>query len=131
MREIKCRDTVVRVRASNLTLLFYKQEFKRDVVGDFSGMLAAVVGGLATTEGGKFDLSALDLSKIDSIVWLQIVWAMAKSAEFKGNSDFPNFFEWVETTDDLEIFTKDSLLAVAEEAAKGFFRADLKKFIKV
>lgn len=132
MRELSCGDQKVRVRASNLTLLFYKQEFKRDVVGDFAAMLTELVGGLQALSGGKkFDLANIDLSKLDSVVLLQIIWSMAKSAEYDGSSKFPNFTDWIGTVDDLNIFNKDVLLAVAEEGAKGFFRTDLKKFIKI
>lgn len=131
MKELLFGDKTVRVRASNLTLLFYKQEFERDVVGDFSSMLIGLAGGLQALSGGeKFDFSSLDLGKLDSVVLLQIIWAMAKSAEYNGSNKFPNFYQWIKEEDDLNIFNKEVLLAVAEEGARGFFRTDLKKFIK-
>jgi hypothetical protein len=131
VKELKFGDQTLRVRASNLTLLFYKQEFKRDVVGDFAGMLTGLIGGLQAVSGDKkIDLSAIDLSQIDSVTLLQVIWAMAKSAEYNGSTAFPGFSDWLVKVDDLNIFNKETLVAVAEEAASGFFRTDIKQFFK-
>lgn len=104
MREIKIGGKEIRVKASPLTLLFYKQEFKSDMIGDIL----------------KLHAVQKNPAELDSLIFLQIIWAMNKAAEY--GKDFPSFPKWLETLDAFDISDTDMLKAVFEEAAEGFFR---------
>lgn len=58
--------------------------------------------------------------KLDSLMFLQIIWAMEKTTNF--GRDFPSFTKWLEGLDSFDISDTDMLKAVFEEAAEGFFR---------
>lgn len=104
MREIKIGGKEIRVKASPLTLLFYKQEFKSDMIGDIL----------------KLHGVQNNPEKLDSLMLLQVIWAMNKTAEF--GKDFPSFPRWLEALDSFDISDTDMLKAVFEEATEGFFR---------
>lgn len=104
MRDIKIGDKTVRVTASPVTLYIYKKEFGTDLVGD-----------LLSLEELEYDPSALD-----SIKFLQMAWAMAKTANMPNN--FPDFVTWLSEFDYVD-FSEDSMMTgIVEEAEKGFFR---------
>lgn len=105
MREITIGEKQVRVRATPLALLYYKQEFGTDLVGD-------VV---------KLQAVEKDPSQIDSVVFLQMIWAMAKADAGPGNK-FPSFYEWVSGLESFDITDQGLIGAIMEEAADGFFR---------
>lgn len=109
MREITISEKKIRVRATPLTLLFYKQAFGTDLVGDMVKMR-----GLEK-----------DPSQIDSVVLLQIIWAMAK-ADVGPGKQFPSFIEWVGALESFDISDPGMMQAVMEEAADGFFRRGVK-----
>lgn len=109
MREINIGEQVVRVRATPLALLFYKQEFKSDLLGDLA----------------KMDAVEQDISRLDTVMFLQLIWAMAKAEQF-GKGEFPAFVNWVGTLDSFDISDVNILNAVLEEAANGFFRTGVK-----
>lgn len=104
MREINIGEKIIKVRATPLTLLFYKQEFKSDMIGDIM----------------KLQVVKNSPEQLDSLLFLQIIWAMEKTANF-GN-DFPSFTKWLETLDSFDISDADMLKVVFEEATDGFFR---------
>ena len=103
MREITIGDKQLRLRATPLALLFYKQEFGSDLVGDMMGMQEL------KTDPGQFD----------SVIFLQIIWALAKADNPK---DFPSFVTWVSSLDAFDFSDEEIMLAVMEEAVDGFFR---------
>lgn len=105
MREINIDGKQVRVKATPLALLYYKQEFKSDLVGDMAKMRAL----------------EKDPTKIDSVVLLQMIWAMAKADAGPGNK-FSSFYEWVSALESFDITDRELIGAVMEEAADGFFR---------
>jgi len=94
------------LKASPLALLFYKQEFKSDLVGDLIKF------------AGNIDK---DLSKIDTVVLLQMMWAMAKAANGLGKA-FPPFAKWLEGLDGIDFTDLELMDAVIKEAENGFFR---------
>jgi hypothetical protein len=102
MREIKIGDKTVRVRASALALLFYKQEFKSDLLGDMVKM-----------QGIESDPSQLDL-----VSCLQLVWAMAKADSY--GKPFPGFEGWLAGFDSFDISDPSFLLEALGEASDGF-----------
>ena len=103
MREITIGEKQIRVRATPLALLFYKQEFTTDLIGDLISMQEM----------------ASDPSQFDSIKMLQLIWAMAKADDAKG---FPSFEAWLADLESFDFADNDIMTAVIEEATDGFFR---------
>lgn len=107
MREIQIGDKTIRVRATPLALLYYRQEFKSDLIGDLVSMQAM----------------ATDPSRFDALKFLQLIWAMAKADKSEG---FPSFESWLASLDSFDFADQDLLAAVMEEATDGFFRGGRK-----
>lgn len=105
MREITIGEKQIRVRATPLALLYYRQEFKADLIGDLISMQEV----------------ASDPSQFDSIKMLQLIWAMNKADKPEG---FPSFEGWLSNLDSIDFDDGDMMTAVIEEAADGFFRGD-------
>jgi hypothetical protein len=111
MREITIGDTKLGVRGSPLALLYYKQAFRSDLVGDISRM-----GGPDAKKGQQ-----LDPERLDTVVLLQATWAMAK-ANAGVSAQFPPFESWLESLSGLDFSAPEFLGAVMEEIVDGFFR---------
>jgi hypothetical protein len=107
MREITVGGKQMRVRATPLALLYYRQEFKADLVGDLISMQEM----------------ANDPSQFDSIKVLQLIWAMNKADKPEG---FPSFEGWLSGLDGIDFADGDMMTAVIEEATDGFFRGGRK-----
>jgi hypothetical protein len=107
MREITIGDKTIRVRATPLALLYYKQEFSVDLVGDLMSM----------------QNMANDPSQFDALKFLQLIWAMAKADDPK---TFPSFETWLSTLDSFDFTDPGLMTAVVEEATDGFFRGGRK-----
>ncbi|MEJ8546693.1 hypothetical protein [Brevibacillus borstelensis] len=105
MRELQIDGKQVRVRATPLALLYYKQEFKTDLLGDLM----------------KMQNIRDDPSQIDIVAILQLIWAMAKADSL--GKPFPSFVEWVGSLENFDITDQGLFAAVMEEAAEGFFRS--------
>jgi hypothetical protein len=105
MREITIGEKQIRVRATPLALLYYRQEFKADLIGDLISMQEV----------------ASDPSQFDSIKMLQLIWAMNKADKPEG---FPSFERWLSNLDSIDFDDGDMMTAVIKEAADGFFRGD-------
>jgi hypothetical protein len=103
MRTIKIGKQEIGLKATPLALLFYKQQFKSDLVSDLLKM-----------EGIE-----KDPSKLDGVLILQIAWAMAKAYEGVGKK-FPDFISWVAELDGFDF--SEIATDVMEEAQDGFFR---------
>lgn len=116
MREINIGEQTVRVRATPLALLFYKQEFHTDLLGDLTKMEA-----LVKNKDGE---QQVDPSKFDMVAILQMVWAMAKADAF--GKPFPSFMDWLASLDGMDLSDPMFLVAALEEAAEGFFRGGAK-----
>ena len=107
MREIQIGEKTIRVRATPLALLYYRQEFKTDLIGDLMSMQAM----------------ATDPSQFDALKFLQIIWAMAKADKPEG---FPSFEAWLADMESFDFADNDIMTAVVEEATDGFFRGGRK-----
>lgn len=105
MRTIKIGEKEIGLKATPLALLFYRQEFKTDLIGDLLKMQAI----------------ADDPSALDSVALLQIAWAMNKAAEGTGKA-FPHFESWLEQFEYVDFSDADMLTEIMNEAADGFFR---------
>lgn len=104
MKELNIGDQKLRVRATPLALLFYKQEFKTDLLGDLV----------------KMEALKTDPSKLDSVALLQLIWSMAKADVYP--EKFPSFMEWLSSLTGFDLSDSTLLAAALEEAADGFFR---------
>ena len=107
MREITISEKTIRVRATPLALLYYRQEFKTDLIGDLISMQEM----------------ANDPSQFDSIKMLQLIWAMNKADKPEG---FPSFEGWLSNLDSIDFGDGDMMTAAIEEAEDGFFRGGRK-----
>ena len=107
MREITIGEKTIRVRATPLALLYYRQEFKTDLIGDLISMQEM----------------ANDPSQFDSIKMLQLIWAMNKADKPEG---FPSFEGWLSNLDSVDFADADIMTTVIEEATDGFFRGGRK-----
>lgn len=106
MREVKFGEQTVRVRATPLALLFYKQEFKSDLLGDLI----------------KMEKADKDISQLDSITILQLTWAMAK-ADAGPVVKFPSFEMWLGELETFDISDSEAITSIMQEAMDGFFRS--------
>lgn len=114
MRELNIGDQIVRVRATPLALLYYKQEFKTDLMGDLTKLST---------------VSTDDMAKFDTLAILQMVWAMAKADAF--GSKFDSFEKWLGSFEYINLADPTLLTGAVEEATEGFFRTNgLKGAIK-
>ncbi len=105
MREITIAGKRVRIKASPLALLYYKQAFGTDLTGDM----------LRMRNLGK------DLASFDACVVLQMLWAMAK-AEVGPGKGFPSFEQWLAELESVDFSDPVLAAGVMEEAQEGFFR---------
>jgi hypothetical protein len=103
MRTIQIGEKQIGLKATPLALLFYKQAFGSDLVGDLI----------------KMQSIENDPSKLDSVFFLQLTWAMAKANEGIGKQ-FPDFTTWVAGLEEFDL--SDVMPVIMEEANNGFFR---------
>ena len=62
-----------------------------------------------------------DMSRLDSVAILQLVWAMNKAYNGMGKS-FPGFEKWLEGLDGVDFTDQEFMNVVFAEAKDGFFR---------
>ena len=105
MKTVQLGSKKIGLKATPLALLFYKQEFGSDLVTDLIELSKA----------------EMDLSKLDFVVLLQLVWAMNRTYTGPGKQ-FPNFEEWLAQFDSMNLDDEQFYLDVLEEAEHGFFR---------
>lgn len=120
MKELQIGSKVVRIRATPLALIYYKQEFKKDLVGDLLKMVQDLMG--ANLLKGDVNLGAenIDIGALDVSLFLQLTWAMSKADNF--GKEFPTFETWVSQLEEFDLFSNDLITQVITEAASGFFR---------
>jgi hypothetical protein len=105
MRTIRIDEQEIGLKATPLALLYYRQEFKSDLIGDLLKMQAL----------------ADDPSALDSVALLQIAWAMNKAAEGMGKA-FPHFESWLAQFEYVDFSDADTMMEIMNEAMDGFFR---------
>ncbi|MBE2934953.1 hypothetical protein HPJ99_06860 [Anoxybacillus flavithermus] len=106
MRTIQIGEKQIGLKATPLALLYYKQAFNNsDLIGDMM----------------KMQSLADDPSTFDSVLLLQIAWAMAKAHEGVGKP-FPDFTTWVAELDSFDFSDTTVMGAIMDEATDGFFR---------
>lgn len=105
MRIIKIGEKEVGIKASPLSLLYYRQAFGSDLIKDLI----------------KFKDAQKDPANIDVFVLLQMVWAMARAFEGPGKP-FKDFETWLAEFDEFDFSDESTMKAIMEEAMDGFFR---------
>ena len=110
MRTVKIGNKEIGLRATPLALLYYQQEFKKDLLADLMSLQA-----MAEIANG-------DYSGLDSIKILQLVYAMHKADKF-GKKQAPDFVSWLAKLDNIDFADQDFMLEVMDEAMDGFFRS--------
>lgn len=108
MRDIKIGDKSYRVNASALALLFYRQEFKSDLIKDFT----------------KFSVEIeRDNTAYDGLCLLQLLWAMNKAAVIPAKQ--PSFEEWlIEIGSSLDFSDLEFAGGILTAVSDGFFSAN-------
>lgn len=98
MRDITIGESTYGVSATTLALLFYKQEFKSDLIKDYS---------------------KLSIDNLDTVIVLQIFWAMNKAHKLpEKQSSFEN---WCGSLDGIDYGDPDLFKGILLEAAEGLF----------
>lgn len=109
MRKVKLGGKEIELRASPLALLFYRQAFGRDLIGDISSFQSMS----QTLKDGDF-------SQFDSVLLLQLAYAMNKAS--KPGKAFPAFEAWLNELDAVAFDDPEWMVGIVEEAVDGFFR---------
>lgn len=133
MRELKMGASSMPVRATPLTMLFYKQEFDADMTKDYMGVMNGFLAAFPSLAGKSADELAavvLDPSEVtaesiakaemDVVGILKLVWAMGKAAVHP--QPWPCFENWVVSIGEIDVFDVDFLAAALAVAADGLFR---------
>lgn len=105
MRNVKIGGEEYRVMATPITLFFYKKEFKSDLIGDFVPL----------------QNMQNDPHSFDGAVFLQITWAMIKTAQ---KNTTPAFEQWINGLPYVNFDDVDMLTGIFNEAIEGFFRSE-------
>ncbi len=131
MRELKVGEATLPVKATPLSLLFYRQEFGSDMTKDFLTVMKGFISMFPGASGKNLeDLSELDVSgvtmdsisaaEIDTLGVLKLVWAMAKAGCYP--EPWPRFEPWVASLDGVTVLDESFFAAALEVAADGLFR---------
>lgn len=107
MRIIKIGDKEIGLKASPLALLYYKQDFKKDLIAD----LMSLQGLTKFAEG--------DYSALNSVLLLQILYVLNKAYNF--GKKFPDFTRWLAEFDSIDLM--EIIPELVEEIEDGFFRS--------
>ena len=103
MRNVKIGGIEYRVMATPITLFYYKKEFHKDLISDFLPM----------------QNMETDLSTFDGMVFLQMAWAMIKTAGEK----LPTLEQWIASLPYVNFEDEEMVLGIIQEAQEGFFRS--------
>ncbi|WP_130807646.1 hypothetical protein [Senegalia massiliensis] len=103
MRNVKIGEKEYKLAGGPMTLYFYKKEFKEDLIGNLM----------------KFSEMEEDPSKLDSIIVLQMAWAMHKTAK---TGQLISFEQWMESLEYVDFEDPDMMLNIITEAQESFFR---------
>ncbi|KXS45600.1 MAG: phage-like protein [Candidatus Frackibacter sp. T328-2] len=110
MRTIQIGEKELGLRATPLALLYYQQEFDKDLMADLVSMEEMV---------DKFEDE--DYSRFDSVKILQLCYAMNKADNF--GESFPDFEKWLSELGSINLVDGSFIVEVIEEAFDGFFRS--------
>lgn len=109
MKTVEIGEKELGLRATPLALLYYRQEFEKDLMADLVSMEEVV----DTFEDEDF-------SGFDSVKILQLCYAMNKADNF--GESFPDFEKWLSELGSISLADGSVMVEVIEEAFDGFFR---------
>ena len=84
----------LRLRANAVTAIYYKQQFKSDILKDTLNALGGIEGILQLQDldsAENYQQLQTLIDGIDTVLIYQFVWVWAKTAD----RHFPNFYEWI------------------------------------
>lgn len=112
MREIVIGENTIGVNASALALLFYKQEFKSDLIKDFTKFSTALDA---------------DPTNYDGLQILSFLWTINKA--YKLPEKQPSFEIWLQ---EIEFDFSDEVVmqGVMTEIVNGYFRSKADAYLK-
>lgn len=117
MRTINIEDKKIKLHGSALTLFYFEEEFREDMLGKIAELAQVAQNfeelGEALENG---DFSVLSNLKVTTI--LKVGWALNKSAV----PNIPFFEQWLRENEGISPLNPDFLLGVVEEATSGCFR---------
>lgn len=105
MRTVEIGGKKIGLKATPLGFLYYQREFGSDLTADAVKLAAA----------------EKDLSKLNTVILLQMIWVMNKLYVGMGKP-FPGFEEWLAQFEYMNLGDENMILAVMEEIENGFFR---------
>ena len=109
MRKIKIGEKELGLKASPLALFYYQKEFGTDLMNDLMSLQ------------NMADIDEDNLAGFDSVKLLQIIYAMNKANNFK--KEFPNFEDWLNDLEYIDLGEPEFMVEAMEEATAGFFRS--------
>ena len=109
MKKIKIGDKELGLRATPLALLYYNQEFDKDLMEDLVSLQDMA------------DISEDDLSGFDTVKILKIAYAMNKADNY--GKSFPGFEQWLSDIDSIDFGDPEWIMEIVNEAMEGFFRS--------
>lgn len=102
-KTIQIGDKEIQLKATAAILLRYQMQFHRDALKDifslFEGLNVETLSSSSTQQISLSDSLQL-ISKIDIVIFQQLMWVMAKTA----NKDIPDFLHWLDSFDEFPIF---------------------------
>lgn len=108
MQKVTVGDQELVLIASPITPWVYKKAFGEDMLSELASMSRA-----------KLPNGEVDPGAIGFLALIQMLWAMAKTADPRGLPDFP---DWLASLPELDIAAID-FEAVMNELQRGFFRS--------
>ncbi|QOS77951.1 hypothetical protein JNUCC31_25135 [Paenibacillus sp. JNUCC31] len=126
MKELQFGEKKVPITASAPALLYYRQEFGADLIGDMTKMISDYDTGGDQEENPEVNpvattSDALALGNINFLSFLQLAWAMAKAYQY--GKPFPKFETWLnDYGEDIDFSDEGFIIDIVEEATTGFFR---------
>ncbi len=88
----------LRLRANAATAIFYKQQFKSDILKDTLAALGGIEAILQLQDlesAENYQQLQTLIDGIDTVLIYQFVWVWAKTVD----RNFPNFYEWISEVD--------------------------------
>lgn len=111
MREIVIGENTIGVNASALALLFYKQEFKSDLIKDFTKFSAGLNE---------------DNTNYDGLQILTFLWALNKAHKLPEKQ--PSFEIWLQGIE-FDFSDEVAMQGVMAEIVNGYFRSKANSFL--
>jgi len=127
MKELVSGDIKIKVRASNMALFYFEQEFKENLLSVAGKIIFGTADGMKSDDKETVDKEEAirSLDSISVIGLLKVIWAMNKAENFYLKKDTKHFEEWLADCDEFNVF--DCIMEAIGIISDGFFRTSEKK----